>query len=83
MVLKIYQPPNETVENLLFAGRNALEGTQQPALGVRMRLESGHPLSRGLLERPKSVDFPDIVHRCEHCTSTLDFARNGKCFMCL
>ena len=60
--------PTRLSKNPFFAGRNALEGTQQPAWRVRMRLELGHPLSGGCWNAPKVWIFPilctgaNIVH---------------------
>ena len=74
--------PNETVEKPFFALRNILEGTQPASFGGQNATGGGVSIARGLLERPKNADFPDIVHHCEPRTRPLyiplDFARKVK-----
>ena len=57
--------PNETVEKPFFVGRNIPEGAQKARFFGQNAVRIGFSIAWGLLERPKCVDFPDIVHQCE------------------
>jgi hypothetical protein len=55
--------PNETVEKPYFAGRNTRPELNKPLFGAECAWGRAYPSAWGLLERPKSLDFPDIVHQ--------------------
>jgi hypothetical protein len=59
--------PNETVEKPFFAGRNTPEGAQKARFGGQNAPGVGISIAWRLLERPKSVDFPDIARLCDQC----------------
>ncbi len=57
--------PDETVEKPFFAGRNTPEGAQKARFWGQNAVRIGFSICWRLLERPKSVDFPDIVYQCK------------------
>jgi len=57
--------PNETVEKPAFQGANNPGRYLPTRLEHRMRFCRVHPIPDGLMERPKGVDFADIVHQSE------------------
>ena len=59
------EQPNETVEKPYFAGRNTPESAQKARFGGQNAVRIRFSIAWGLLEHPKSLDFPDIMYQCK------------------
>ena len=64
---------NETVEKPVFQGAYNPSRYLPTRLAHRMRFCWVHPIPDGLMERPKGVDFADIVHQSEQLPLYIHF----------